>query len=86
MINGKLLHQPNEPIPGDILERLTKPKEKAMYQLTVMWNGKRVAVGPKVEERPVLEDQLAVIKKAIIQGREKTWADPEIVILKFKEH
>lgn len=68
-------------IPGDIAERMTKPKAPTMlYQVMVEQRktGRPVAVGPAWSEASA--GALAeAIRKMILAGKERDWGNPVIV-------
>lgn len=88
---AKPLHRPDEPIPAEILARMTKPKLVRRFQLAVelqrdmkvpggvVRRGAVIPVGPVLEEREIIEDACAVVNKAIAAGREKYWSKPQVI-------
>ena len=69
------------PIPGEIAEKMTKPKPVEMlYQLWVEVRGEKEpkAIGPRMAYGP-LEDLLAAINAQIALGKEKRWGNPLIL-------
>lgn len=68
----KPIHEPHEPIPGDIEARFTKPKEaQSLYQVFVeiKGEGQPTAVTPKML-KPFCEEVLAAFNRAIIDGKQ----------------
>jgi hypothetical protein len=80
-IKFKPLHEPHEPIPGDIEARLTKPKEDNLYQVFVEVRGLRhpIPVGPKTKLE-LCEEIAVAIRGMIALGKEKTWGNPHVVL------
>jgi hypothetical protein len=68
------------PIPGDILARMTKPKDETLYQIWVEVFGKSepIPICPKMPEE-FCEAILIEINAQISLGKEKKWANPHIL-------
>lgn len=77
----KPIHEPHEPIPGDIEARLTKPKEDPLYQVYVEMAGHKhpIPIGPRTKQE-VCEEVVSVIRGMIALGKEKTWGNPHVVL------
>lgn len=59
---------------------MEKREQQTLYQVTVLWNGKRIPVGPRII-KPIAETCAAEIRKQIALGREKLWSDPQVVAI-----
>lgn len=89
-VKGKPIHAPDEPIPQEILDRMTKPKVHEVHQVVVELQrncrlGKKgaiVPVGPALHDLPLAEECVSVINLGIIGGRERYWSKPQVVTTK----
>lgn len=83
----KPLHQPGEPIPGDILARMTQPKVRdPLFQTVVVTRqpcrlngrvlpaGTHLPVGPKMS-KDAIETCCEAINRLVAEGRERFWAN-----------
>lgn len=90
-VKGKPIHAPDEPIPEEILARMTKPVIHERYQIVVELTrncrmgkkGSIIRVGPTLHDKPLAEECVSVINLGIIGGREKYWSKPQIVTTQY---
>jgi len=73
------------PIPGEIAERMTRPKDEALFQCFVQQKGENgadnlVAVGPKGSKDFVEQFQFAILT-GIASGKERLWTNPHVLRL-----
>jgi hypothetical protein len=69
------------PIPGDVLERMTKPKQpEPLHQVmvTVKDSRRMLPVGPMML-RPYADELAATINRFVIDGHERMWSSAAVV-------
>lgn len=78
----KPIHEDHEPIPREIEERFTKPKEaQPLFQVFVEMKGEPqpTAVSPRML-KPYCEEVLAAFNRAIIDGRQPKCSNAFIAV------
>lgn len=69
------------PIPGEIAERMTKPKapDRLFQALVETADGKTMLVGPATPNEGAIGAFVEAINKAVIAGVEKDWRKASVV-------